>query len=131
MKKIVETKEVNIKRAILSIIWLLLLQFALDILFVYIYPEVSPLRASFIGVSSFLILSLTYLFIKNITRNKKEFVDPLTGALSIFSSAFFGALLVQAGYLASKSNLSGEVHIILLALSYVILDHIHRKMKNF
>ncbi len=93
------------------IIIFLALQGLLDVLYIYLYPEVNPIRATLIGASALVIL-----FIPPI----RALVDrySLTGFLSIYASALFGALLVQAGILISKSTLSGVVHIAVLVVTY-------------
>lgn len=110
----------NIKRVIVNLIGLILLQFLIDMLFVFIYPTVNPIRASFIGVTALAVLFGVYSV-------KKDLVNPIVGALSIFSSALFGALLVQSGYLASKSPLSGLVHALILIFTYLIIEFVRRK----
>jgi len=114
------------KNNLITLIGLLLLQYFIDFAFVYIYPTVNPIRASFVGLSALAILSTAYF----ITKEKSEFVNPVIGALTIFSSAFFGALLVQAGYLLSKSAISGAIHIIILIVSYFILDFVYEKIRK-
>ncbi|RJQ14881.1 hypothetical protein C4553_00270 [Candidatus Parcubacteria bacterium] len=95
-----------------SIIILVLLQVGLDVLFVKLYPSVNPIRATFIGISAFLVL---WIF------RRYNFVNPLVGFASIYSSALFGALLVQAGVLISKSFLSGIIHIAILVVTYIVI----------
>ena len=103
------------KKLILTLVGLLALQLLIDLLFVYIYPLVGPLRATMIGATAFLVLGGIHL-------SKKELVNPVLGGLSIFSSALFGALLVQAGVLVSKSTLSGAVHGLILIVAFLVLS---------
>lgn len=102
------------KRVIINIVILIILQFLVDMLYVILYPDVNPLRAVMIGISSFIVL---WIF------GKKLKVDMWIGGLSIFSSAFFGALLVQGGILVSKSVLSGVIHILILIVSYFVFRY--------
>ncbi len=110
-------------KKVLTIFGLILLQYIIDVLYVYVYPTVNPIRALMIGASALLILGIIH-----ITKNK--LVNPLTGALSIYSSALFGALLVQAELLVSKSFLSGIVHALILIVSFILLDYAYNKYKN-
>ena len=110
-------------KKVLTIFGLILLQYIIDVLYVYVYPTVNPIRALMIGASALLILGIIH-----ITKNK--LVNPLTGALSIYSSALFGALLVQAELLVSKSFLSGIVHALILIVSFILVDYAYNKYKN-
>lgn len=96
---------------LLQIISFILLQFLIDRAYVYIYPEVNPIRALLIGATAFVILFVVSKFWKGASY--------WIGTISIFSSAFLGALLVQGGYIVSKSALSGIVHILILVLTYL------------
>lgn len=92
---------------------LILLQLAIDFLYVYLYPSVNPIRATLIG--------LTALFMLYVLPFQRLFnVHPLIGSLAIYSSAFFGALLVGAEVLKSKSFLSAAVHIAILIAIYAL-----------
>lgn len=104
------------------VIILILIQFLLDMLFVYIYPNVNPVRATLIGFSALFILYLISLtpFVKNLIGLK-----PYIAFVPIYSSALFGALLVQAGIVASKSAASGIAHIVILIVTYVAITIIH------
>lgn len=97
-------------------IGLIALQFFIDIFFARWYPDitVSPFRASLIGGTALVILCGIGFFIGQTKR-------AVSGALSIFLSAFLGALLVQKGYLISKSVMSGVVHVLILIAAYIIL----------
>src|SRR3989344_3958159 len=108
------------KTIIYRIIGLMILQGILDLIFVYLYPEVNPIRATFIGLSAIIVLDLLYFIRKNL-------INPVIGGISIFSSALFGALLVQVGYLISKSPLSTLVHVLILIVTYLILDFVFKK----
>ena len=78
-----------------KLVLLILLQYFLDLLFVHIYSTVNPVRAALIGVSALVLLSVQYLA-------HSRFINPVIGGLSIYSSALFGALLVQGHYLISN-----------------------------
>ena len=100
------------------IVILILIQFLLDMLFVYLYPDVTPIRATLIGASAFFILyllSLTKIYEK-ITK-----LGYYIAFLPIYSSALFGALLVQADVVASKSPESGIAHVVILVVTYFII----------
>ncbi|MBI2148532.1 hypothetical protein HYU23_02535 [Candidatus Woesearchaeota archaeon] len=112
----------KIKKIIITLIGLILLQLIIDLFFVFIYPNVNPIRATMIGITSLVFLSLLYLI-------NKKLVNPVIGALSIFYSAFFGALLVQSGYLISKSSLSGLVHALILIITYLIMYFLYERLK--
>ena len=122
-KRIISREDVPMHLKIIAS--LALLQFALDVAYAYIYPTVNPARATLIGVSSFIILFAP--FIRKLTHMK-----PYIAFLPIYSSAFFGALLVQANVIRSKSLGSGLTHLILLAITYftiVILKNGGRNKK--
>lgn len=97
-----------------SIVMLLLLQYLIDILYIYIYPTVNPIRATLIGATSLLVLFIPWL-------NKQLQLKPWIAFLPIYSSALFGALLVLAGVLVSKSMLSGIVHALILVVTYAVI----------
>ena len=96
------------------IVILIVLQFILDMIYVYIYPTVNPIRATLIGGSALIILVMPYL-----TR----LIDmrPYIAFLPIYSSALFGALLVQADVVKSKSAASGIAHVVILIATYGII----------
>lgn len=96
------------------IIILVILQFLLDMLYVYIYSNVNPIRATFIGVSSLIILLIPFM-------SKLVEMKPYIAFLPIYSSALFGALLVQADVVKSKSAASGIAHIIILIVTYFVI----------
>ena len=104
-----------------NIIIFIVLQFLLDLAYVYIYPTVNPIRATFIGISALIVLS-----IGPISHLLKGYV--WVGFLAIYSSAFFGALLVEQGTLVSKSPLSAAAHIGILIVTYSVLILIKRSM---
>ena len=105
------------------IVILVVLQFLLDVLYVYIYPTVNPIRATLIGISALIILFIP--FIRKVVEMK-----PYIAFLPIYSSALFGALLVQADFVKSKSAASGIAHIVILIATYFIIIAIQKKVKN-
>lgn len=105
-----------------SLITLVILHGVVDQVYVYLYPTVNPVRASMIGASSLVILSILYSVLK-----KRMFIHPVTGGLSIFSSALFGALLVQASVIVSKSALSALAHVGILIFTYGVCEFIRKR----
>ena len=115
----------NILNHLKIVMILIVLQFLLDMLYVYIYPIVNPIRATFIGFSALIILFIPFL--KKIVEMK-----PYIGFLPIYSSALFGALLVQADAVKSKSVESAVAHVLILIVTYIIITivyNIHQKIK--
>lgn len=92
-------------------------------LYVFLYPDVNPIRASLIGVSTLVIL-----FVPPIRGLVNGY--SLTGFLSVYSSALFGALLVQWGVLVSKSIFSAVVHAALLIATYGITMYVHQRLRK-
>lgn len=105
------------------IIILVLIQFLLDMLFVYLYPTVNPIRATLIGLSALVLLFIP--FIKKLTEMK-----PYIAFLPIYSSALFGALLVQADFVASKSAASGIAHVAILIVTYFVITIIKNNLSR-
>ena len=110
-------------RHIKVVVILVLIQFLLDMLYVYIYPTVNPIRATLIGFSALVLLFIP--FIKNLVG-----MPSFIGFIPIYSSAFFGAFLVQADVVASKSVASGISHIVILIVTYVVIIAIIQKTEN-
>ena len=104
-----------------AIIAFILLQLVLDVLYIYLYPSVSPIRATLIGFTALLLL-----FVMPFKRIFN--IRPLIGFLSIYSSAFFGALLVQAGAVQSKSFLSAVAHVVILVVTYALITVLERNL---
>ena len=105
------------------VIILVLIQFLLDILFVYIYPAVNPIRATLIGISALIVL-LIVSFTTIITRLVE--MKPYIAFIPIYSSALFGALLVQADFVKSKSAASGIAHVVILIVTYFVIVAVQR-----
>lgn len=106
-----------------ALIVLIVLQLLVDTLFIFIYPSVNPIRATLIGITVFLILWVPVL-------RRMVGLPPWIGFLPIYSSALFGALLVQARILVSKSALSGIVHALILIVTYLIISLIYAMRKK-
>ena len=117
----------KIMKHIKAIVVLIILQFLLDMLYVYIYPNVNPIRATFIGFSALIIL-----FLLSLTKIYSKLIElrPYIAFLPIYSSAFFGALLVQANFVRSKSAASGIAHVVILIVTYFVIIAIQKKSKN-
>ncbi len=98
---------------------LIVLQYVIDTLYIFLYPTVNPVRATLIGATAFLILWIPSL-------QKFVGLKPWISFVPIYSSAFFGALLVQQGIVVSKSALSATAHIIILILTYLLILMIQR-----
>jgi len=103
----------KLKKAMVDIVILVVLHALTDFLFSFLYPPVNLARATMIGATATLILFAV---------EKKTKLNAGIGGLSILSSAFFGALLVQAGILISKSLLSAVVHVFILIITCMILQ---------
>lgn len=110
----------KIKKYVMAVLSLILLQFLIDSIYVYVYPQVNPIRATLIGLTA--LAALFIPFLKRIVGMR-----PALGFLPIYSSALFGALLVQNSYLVSKSLLSGAVHVAILSATYVIIIFLRNK----
>ena len=104
---------------------LIVLQVLLDMLYVYIYPTVNPIRATLIGASALIVLFIPFV-------TKLVDMKPYIAFLPIYSSALFGALLVQADFVKSKSAASGIAHVVILIVTYFIitfLTYVYQKNK--
>ena len=110
----------EITKYVKVIIILVVLQFFLDMLYVYIYPTVNPIRATMIGFSALVILFIPFI-------TKLVDMKPYIAFLPIYSSALFGALLVQADFVKSKSAASGITHIVILIVTYFIIVAVKKK----
>ncbi|MDO8563756.1 MAG: hypothetical protein Q7R87_01995 [Nanoarchaeota archaeon] len=113
----------QIKHNSKNIISLIFLQFLLDMLFVYIYPNVSPIRATLIGLSALIIITIPFI-------RRFLAMNSLVAFLPIYSSALFGALLVQSNIIQSKSPASGIAHILILIITYLLIIFIFPQSSN-
>jgi len=102
------------KRSLLAIGGLTLLLTAIDQLFRVLHPEVNVARASLVGVTALASLA-------GLSRLQRG-IPVATGALAIFASAFGSVLWIEAGVLVSRSVVSALVHVLILALAWVLLD---------
>lgn len=110
------------KKDILRIAALVLLEFVIDSAFSFFYPlPVNPFRATLISVAAMLVLLGSDAL-------KKGLVNPYVGGISIFFAAYLGSIFVQEGYLASKSLESGAVHVVILAVAYVLVNKVFQKL---
>lgn len=109
----------NVLKHLKIVMILIVLQFLLDMLYVYIYPTVNPIRATFIGFSALVILFIPFI-------TKLVDMKPYIAFLPIYSSALFGALLVQADIVASKSAASGIAHVVILIVTYIVIVFIKK-----
>jgi hypothetical protein len=105
------------RRNLLSIAGLTALLFALDRLYRWLHPEVNLVRASLVGLTALIALA-------PLARLQRSGVRPWVGALAIYASAFLSVLLIEAGWLVSRSSSSGLVHVLILAAAFPLLDRI-------
>ncbi len=106
------------RRNLLSIAGLSWLLLALDLLYRVFHPEVNLVRASLVGLTALAVLA-------PLARVRRVAIRPWIGALAIFASAFLSVLLIEAGFLVSRSPSSGLVHLLILASAFPLLDQIH------
>jgi hypothetical protein len=106
------------KTLLKDLVILVILQYLIDLLFVVLYASVNPARAAMIFATATLVL---------VAIEKKSYLNPGLGGLSIFSSALFGALLVQGGVLISKSVTSAIAHVLILVVTYILLSYLSNK----
>lgn len=100
---------------------LVLLEFLLDVSFSFFYSlPINPFRATLISVMALLVLL-------GIDVLRKGLLNPYVGGISIFLAAYFGSILVQEGYLVSKSAESALIHIGILAVSYIAVNKVFQK----
>jgi hypothetical protein len=107
-------QRINWKKHNVIILTLVGLQFLIDKLYVYLYSEVNPIRATLIGATAFIVLWIPWL-------RKTVDLHPGMAFIPIYSNALLGALVVQSGVVASKSIQSVLVHITILIITYVII----------
>lgn len=117
-----ELPQNNVKKHIKNLVLLIVLHLLVDILYLFLYPSVNPLRATFIGATAFVVLYVPVL-------RKVIGLPPGLAFLPIYSSALFGALLVQADIVTSKSTLSAVAHVLILIVTYIIIAVFYRKKK--
>lgn len=109
------------KKIFWQIAALVLLEFLIDLAFSFFYQiPVSPVRATFVSAVALLVLL-------GADALRKGLVNPYVGGISIFLAAYLGSILVQEGYLASKSPESGAVHVVILAVSYILVNRVFQK----
>jgi hypothetical protein len=103
------------RRTLLSIAALSLLLFALDRLYRVLHPDVDLVRASLVGLTALAALAPLAVL-------RRSPIPPWLGALAIFASAFLSVILIEAGFLVSRSPGSGLVHVSILAVVFLLLD---------
>jgi hypothetical protein len=99
------------RRDALAVSLLVLLLTLIDQLYRLLHPVVDLERASLVGATAWAALL-------GLRRAGLRRVPPTRGALAIAASAFGSVLLIEAGWLESRSALSAAVHVLLLALAY-------------
>jgi hypothetical protein len=82
-----------------------------------LHPEVNLIRAGLVGATALVALA-------PMARLPGFPIRPPTGALAIFASACLSVLLIQSGWLVSRSTLSGLVHLLILAAVFPLLERI-------
>ena len=102
-------------RQLLTVFNLTILLFFLDLILRPIYPAVDLIRAGAVGLLAYGALLL-------LARARPGLIEPLPGAISIYASALFSVLLIMAGLLESQTLLSGIVHVVVLALTFLLAD---------
>lgn len=103
------------KRTLLSIGALCLLLLAIDRLYRWLYPEVDLVRAALVGATALGVLwALAAVGWRRI--------EPWRGALAILASAAGSVLMIEAGWLVSRSFVSGIVHAAILAGIFPLID---------
>jgi hypothetical protein len=111
------------RRQGLSVAALAALLFLLDRLFRVLHPEVDLVRASLVGAAALAALAPLWLL-------RRRPLEPWTGALAIFASAFGSVLLIEAGVLVSRSFVSGVVHVLILAAAFPALERARRALPS-
>ena len=98
---------------------LVVLLFLVDQLYRWLHPEVNVLRACLVGLTAFGALRIGE---RSRHRALCSWLAPAwRGSLAVFASAFASVLLIQAGWLVSRSAPSVVVHVALLAFAYLVL----------
>lgn len=101
---------------------LAVLQFILDIIYSHFYQETNLIKATMMGLSALIILYIPAF-------GKMTDMKPYIAFLPVYSSAFFGALLVQNEVVAANSLASGLAHVSILGTAYFFIISL-RKGKN-
>ena len=101
---------------------LAVLQFILDIAYSIFYPQTNLIKATMIGLSALIVLFIPAF-------GKMTDMKPYISFLPIYSSSFFGALLVQTKVVVENSLASGLAHMSILGTAYFFIISL-RKSKN-
>jgi len=96
----------------LAICGLVILLVVLDQLYRVLHPEVNLARASLVGASAWLAL-------RALRAAGLRWPSPARGAFAIAASAFGSVLLIEAGWLVSRSPRSALVHVLILAAAFL------------
>jgi len=109
------------RRSTLSILGLSVLLFLLDRLYLVLHPEVNLVRAALVGATGFAVLAL-------VRRAGARGVNPGLGGISILASAFLSVLAIEAGWLVSRSFVSGAAHAAILAAAFLAGEALLRRL---
>lgn len=101
---------------------LMVFQFILDVFYSSFYSQIDFIKATMIGLSALILLFIPAF-------SKLTDMKPYIAFLPIYSSAFFGALLVQTGVVVANSLASGLAHVSILGITYFFIISL-RKSKN-
>jgi hypothetical protein len=96
---------------------LLVLLFLLDQLYRLLHPEVNLVRATLVGATAFAALWLA-------ARAGSRLVPPAPGALAVLASACSSVLLIEAGWLVSRSSRSAVFHAVVVVAAYALLRRV-------
>lgn len=96
-----------------TIAGLVLLLGAIDQLYRWLHPEVDLRRACLVGATAWVALRLLGLA-------GMRFVPAWRGALVVFASAFVSVLLIESGWLVSRSPTSVAVHVALVVVATLV-----------
>jgi len=105
-----------VRQNLLAVAFLVVLLILLDQLYRIFHPEVNFVRATLVGATGYVALYLLRLA-------GLRLVTPERGALSIAASAFGSVALIEMGWLTSRSGVSAVVHVVILAIAYLVLAY--------
>jgi len=109
----------------LPVAGLALLLFAVDQLYRILHPEVDPLRACLVGATAWVALrALEWSGLARRPALRPWLAPAGPGGLTVFASAIGSVLLIEAGWLVSRSAPSVAVHLAILALAWVSLERL-------
>jgi hypothetical protein len=111
-----------VKRTLIAVGALTSLLIAVDQLYRLLHPRVELARAVLVGLTAYASLALG-------AAAGVRVAGPGVGGLAIFTSAFVSVLLIEAGWLASRSPASAAFHFLVLALAFLLLDGAARALR--